>query len=1021
MPRLRQLLLAAGVAVIAAAGAVAGCSARPEVITDGETEPPTTGPTASCDLAHPTPGCACTTADERVECGATKQIVEGNALCSIGTMICSGGTWGACEPERTVIRSLPTVFTQGLGSPGACADPCTPYCSTTLDTPAGLAVPSGLVTDAGLSLAAATPPPNNCTSIRISPRTAPSTDIVITSLSSTTTKTFTADLQPLGCNPSAPAPLWYTDKFDVAQMDANGKVSLLFPIAGPLAVSTALGTFSDTVLANVTVDVARAGTVNPPPSGATLAQFPAETGSETTDSTLEILYPYTATVFPLGLPAPLLQWRATTPAADGGVTVTLQYPATGTPIFRVTELVAEKTTAPVPLRAAQPRYAIPQSTWFAFEQTIHRSRATSGDTGRITVRRRIGGTTYAGKSIDVRFAPGQLKGRVYYNSYGTALVKNYSGAKQSSGGAFPGSSFGAATLVIPPGSTTPTVAAGFDGSGGCFVCHSASADGATLVTSDPNHVSTRYVFPGTAPNGGTSLGSWKFTFAGINPAATRMFTSSGTADGDSSSKLYTLSGAAVTSNAPAAMKGGYPSFATDGSAVAFTWRSGSGSPLSTTTTNGNALAMMSFDGNATFSGLRQLVSPSVPAAWPAFLPAGQNGIVYELETRTTPNGGFGFTRHDCECSTYSGATGELWWVSTGSSPVATRLHRANGYDAAGTAGALPVTPTTGHAGYGGTAGPAGAAFYEQNYNYEPSVLPQVIGGYSWIMFTSRRAYGNVATVNPYASDPRYDDISIDPTPKKLWMSALSASPTPGADPSAPSFYFPGQELIAGNSRAVFALEACHPAATSSAAATASNLCDTNLDCCGGSASPALATCVLDPPPLTSPPTKHCIASSGGACRATGESCLVTSNCCNATGGEVCASGVCTPPPSYYQPQSYARDYTASCTPGYQLRWGIFEWQSRTPSDSKVAFSAQQGDGTTFSPATPLGFATAQGADVVAPRWGTSGVKLSTVLGQPQTAPNKVLRITMALSPSSDRGQAPTLIDWRQSFECVPSE
>ena len=36
-------------------------------------------------------------------------------------------------------------------------------------------------------------------------------------------------------------------------------------------------------------------------------------------------------------------------------------------------------------------------------------------------------------------------------------------------------------------------------------------------------------------------------------------------------------------------------------------------------------------------------------------------------------------------------------------------------------------------------GPAGNGFYEQRYNYEPTVLPQTIGGYSWVIFTSRRA------------------------------------------------------------------------------------------------------------------------------------------------------------------------------------------------------------------------------------------------------------------------------------------
>ena len=55
------------------------------------------------------------------------------------------------------------------------------------------------------------------------------------------------------------------------------------------------------------------------------------------------------------------------------------------------------------------------------------------------------------------------------------------------------------------------------------------------------------------------------------------------------------------------------------------------------------------------------------------------------------------------------------------------------------------------------------------------------------------------------------------------------------------------------------------------------------------------------------------------------------------------------------------------------------------------------------------------------RWATSGTKVSTALGTPSGSTNTVLRISMALAPSTDHGQAPTLIDWRQTLECVPSE
>lgn len=1015
--RARFAVWSIGFAALLGFAPTSACSdARPAA---AETDNDELAPTVAGAMCAPgRESCPCASPGERVECGSVKELIGDRAVCTMGHSECSeDGRWGACIGDLVQVRTVSNVGIRGLGTPGPCTDPCNGNCSTVVDSPSGLVVGDGLTASGdGLTIVPQPPPPNTCTSLSITPSTAPATNVVVTSTTALTTKAFTSALVPAGCNPSAPSPLWYTDKFDVGLMSATGMLSVIVPIAGTVNVSAALGSFTATVSAKVTVDVQENGRANPPPVGAAFSSFPAETGASPTDSNLELLYPYNDTMLPLGLPSPLVQWKNNGTAASGGVVVTLQYPPTGTPLFRVSQLVAESMKAPVPLRAAQPRHVIPEEVWQAFEQTVHRNRGSYGDAGRISVRRRVGSTTYASKAVDVRFAPGQLKGRIYYNSYGTALVSNYTGAKQTAGGAFPGGNFGAATLVIPPGGSVPTVAAGFNGSSGCYVCHSANPNGTTLITGDPSHKATRYTLPGSAPNGGTSYGSGTLLFSAINPASTRIFSNSNAVEGDTSSRLYTLGGTLVSSNLPSGLQAGTPSFSGDGSQVAFVHRGGTVPASlagSSTAADGKSVAIMSFNGNATFSSFKKLVTPSAgPAAWPAFLPAGQNGIVYQVETRTTPNGGYGYTRHDCECSTYKGALGELWWVNSTGSPTATRLARANGYTTTG-ANALPASPATGHAVSGGTAGPGGSEFVEQLYNYEPTVLPQLIGGYSWVIFTSRRMYGNVATINPYASDPRFDDISIDPTPKKLWIAAVSGSPTPGTDPSYPAFYLPGQELIAGNSKGVFALDACRaPSATLSSA----NACDTDLDCCGA---PATSACVLDPPPLASPPAKHCVSIAAGSCRAVGESCTSTSNCCNAAAGGVCAGGVCASPPAYYSAQTYQREFATNCLPGFTPVWTSFEWRSKTPADSRIELSAQIGDGAgVWSPASSVLFATASGADVVAPSWATSGANLATLL--PATR-GTALRVTMQLIPSADNSKAPTLLDWKQSFDCVPSE
>jgi hypothetical protein len=179
--------------------------------------------------------------------------------------------------------------------------------------------------------------------------------------------------------------------------------------------------------------------------------------------------------------------------------------------------------------------------------------------------------------------------------------------------------------------------------------------------------------------------------------------------------------------------------------------------------------------------------------------------------------------------------------------------------------------------------------------------------------------------------------------------------------------------------------------------------------------------VLDPPPLASPPVKHCIVNSGATCRAIGQSCLTTSTCCAAAAGAVCANGVCADPPPYYADQTFTTEFTAQCTPGTLPKWGLFEWRSKTPSDAKIRFSAQYGDGVTWNPATAPQIGLAQGADILAPNWGTSGIKVATALGLNKANSLNKLRVTVNLLASTDRSKSPTLLDWRQTIECVPTE
>lgn len=958
-----------------------------------------------CDVRNQ--GCPCSTEGATAECGKVVKQMGDYLTCSLGQMSCHGGKWGTCEGDQVVTKSVSGsggggLKTLGLGTPGACANPCSPECATTTDDPTGLdaGVESGLeVTEAGLQIAPSESLEVNCTGVAITPTTAPAKDITVAGAGPWQVQ-FTATLLPAGCYTGYFTPLWSVDKFDIADVSPTGLLTVVTPITTDIQVRAYVGSFaSNIVTTTVRVNKTTVSATAPPGVGVTPASFPPVTGLEPVD-VAPILYPYEGTMFPLGLPAPLLQWRPVDPAE--GVKVTLRYPPTGAPIFEAAEVRAESITFPVPLMAAKPRAVFAQSDWSAFEQSINRNRAVYGDTGQLVIQRSVGGVTRSEVKVNVRFAPTQLKGRIYYNTYGTALATNYGGAQQSPGGAFPGGGFGGATLQVVIGENAPTVVAG--SSSQCRVCHSASADGNMLITTQLSAYNTfKYTLPGSGPLG-TAFGNNRFVFPGIHPNKTRVFTSSGGHSGDVASYLYDQNGAAVLGGVqPTNLRAGYPSFSyetTGPTQVAFTYRGGSPAPLPAPATapflaDGRTLSMMDFDGNNTFSNFRNLYTPPGTriAWWPAFLPPGQNGIVFHLSRRNTGDPG----------GTRDGATAELWWVNTAGPPVATRLDNMNGYNPGGATGYLPTGPNR-HDGVGG----ADPTYFEQVYNYEPTVLPVMRGGYSWVTFTARRLYGNVATVDAFASDPRYANISIDPTTKKLWISAMNANPVPGTDPSYPAFYLPGQELIAGNMRGYFVLDACR----NPGAKIPANECETDLDCCAGSA------CALDRP-IASPPKRYCVPNTPSACKADGEACVADGECCNFASGTRCASGVCALPPPVYSNASFDREYTASCPTGYKVRWALFQWKTIIPAGTSIAFQAQ----TKATAAAAYGPLVNIGTSVADATAWTSGPQTvaQALAAAGQSTQRPFLRVRANFIVGSPPTATPTLTDWRMSYDCVANE
>jgi hypothetical protein len=675
------------------------------------------------------------------------------------------------------------------------------------------------------------------------------------------------------------APAWSIDQAQLGSFNAAGVFTPTGLIGGTGNVTATLGSLTGTTTLTVVLQTVEKGDPaysakgfdagaggyegiggdgpGAPPSA---TQVTTLGGTPMADSTVSLLYPYTGTVWPQGLLAPLLQWNPGAHAFDS-VYVDLKensyefkgyFAANATPFLNL---------------------PIPQGAWEAATS----SNAGANDALTLTVIFGQGGAAYGPYTETWTVAQTTLQGTIYYNSYGTALVKN------SDSTDYYGNQYGAGTLAIAPGATAPVLVAGVTslpatpptGGGpnetangtGCRVCHTVAANGKSLVTQAStqalDYSRTVYIdlANDTTAGAGTSLATADLAFPAFYKDGSLLLSGSGgMINGDNTTKLYsTPAGTPVAGvqGLPNGFSAAVPAFSPDGQHASFNFWGGSLSPDggAALQSDQRSLGMLDFDGTATFSNPRVLYTPTGnnPVVYSSFFP-NSAGIVFEIEL-SNPSGSWGYT--------WRQNTSELWWVDVASG-MAHRLDQLNGYGAAGTV-YLP-----GNAGGMGTHMPA----QDATLNYEPTVGPIAGGGYAWVVFTSRRMYGGVAQIDPWTSDPR-DYAWLDPgqvTDKKLWVAAVDLNASPGTDPSHPAFYLPAQELRAGNSRGYWSLQACQGDGQS---------CVTGTQCCGGYCQAegfdAGLTCTSRVPP----------------CSSTYEKCTTSADCCGSNGAVSCVNGVCT--------------------------------------------------------------------------------------------------------------------------------
>ncbi len=603
-----------------------------------------------------------------------------------------------------------------------------------------------------------------------------------------------------------------------------------------------------------------------PVSSTTQTSLQTTGTAPTSAAQLGFLYPYDKTVFPRGLLAPLLQWQSNVPGIQA-VYVHLKennfefegfYSVTGASRFH------------------QP---IDQSAW------AKATNSNAGDLLHVEVKVQGAASVVGPISRDFLIAPGILTGTIYYQSYSSKVASNGSGGD------------GAGTLAIRPGKTDPTLAIpGTEGK--CIVCHEVSGDGSTLISQDKSYSSASSY---DLTDGGSVIQSYngggnsadgtpnnrKFLWSGVSKDGTfAMASLKRTREafaGPQNIYRRDNGNALPTPGLQVITEGVTPEFSRDEKSVAlnaWTVTADAGVPSG----NGHTLDVMDMHCTAgdagvspsggappscasvELSNLRRLYTNADATngwvGWPAWTPDSQ-GIAFHNAVRKADDA-------SSNLATWHNAEAQLWYTNVppasgmladgGVAPVATptRMNALNGLDSAG-ASYLPL-PTD-------VTGSSGNHSDDTKYNYEPTINPISSGGYYWVVFTSRRMYGNIAVNDAYTVD------TLKPIPKKLWVAAIDINPAPGADPSHPAFYLPGQELNAPNMRGFWVVDPCRSNGTS---------CDTGDECCNGfcrAPDDGGGLVCSDKPP---------------GCAQELEKCTTTADCCG-SGSLACINGTCSKP------------------------------------------------------------------------------------------------------------------------------
>ncbi len=523
-------------------------------------------------------------------------------------------------------------------------------------------------------------------------------------------------------------------------------------------------------------------------------------GATTPDGTVVWAYPYDKTAFPRGLGSVPLMWN------NGGA-ADVYYVHLSSTYYELEVF----TLAPPPSQ-----YALPDAEWTKFVDS------TAGQVDLIVAR---WNGTVATQVIHHTWtiASASLRGTVYYWANNTGRIMRVQ-----------------AGASAPDDFTNGIIPA--PGNGCTMACHTVSADGSTLVGAGGTYGGSydlllnkgRYALGGTPDS--AQIRQWGLP--AVSPDGKYMVVNAlaGQLTGLVQGGMFaTADGTAVTTSGIPNERMYMPAFAPDGSSLVFVTGSNAATGYWDSTGTAGVLKLMSFSetSNPMLSNETLLVQPGSDAtknviAWPTVSPDGK-WVLYSRLGWVDPAG-----NHNL--SSFVPIQGDLYIADTGTGAEA-RLANLDGD------------------GY-----PFAAGARDLHYNFEPSLAPVAAGGYFWVVFHSRRTYGNIST-------------GAANTVKQLWVAAIDQNPTAGKDPSHPAFRLPGQDISTLNLRGYFALNPCK---------SDGQTCQSGTDCCGG---------YCDPSPDGGAP----VCGPKNGCSHTGDHCDTNGDCCNSTSGVTCINHVCSEP------------------------------------------------------------------------------------------------------------------------------